>query len=259
GEQAYVIDAVQQLIAEQRDQGAAHHWADDSSDGHHRHIQRARRRQQFEGDDRRQKGSSCRLVESEAGLLHREHGQQQPDVVDAQHCDAGEYGAGDGEPDGGGDEQLASVDDIGQRAAPEGEDHERNETEGSGESDVSRGPGDVEDLGRDRNDCHLGTDDGDDVGQPEAPEGSVLQRANISEEPHRSQTQADFLFVLFRDLGTSVGATLESTTSLVTTTSAMSSREGTSNMTGWRTSSMIDRSPRAPVPRSSARSAIASR
>src|SRR5699024_3232508 len=121
-------------------------------------------------------------------------------------------------------------DDIGQRAAPEAEDHEWNEAEGSGESDVSRGPGDVEDLGRDRNDRHLSTDDGDDVGQPETPEGSVLQRANISEEPHRSQAQADFLFVLFRDLGTGVGATLESTTSLVTTTSAMSSREGTSNM-----------------------------
>src|SRR5699024_1768918 len=148
GEQAYSIDAVQQLIAEQRDQGAAHHWADDSSDGHHRHIQRVRRRQQFERDDRRRKGSSCRLVETEEGLLHREHGQQQPDVVDAHHCDESEYGAGDDEPDGGGDKQLAPVDDIGQRAAPEAEDHKRNETEGSGESDVSRGPGDVEDLGR---------------------------------------------------------------------------------------------------------------
>src|SRR5690625_1699491 len=130
----------------------------------------------------------------------------------------GEHGAGDDEPEGGGDEQLAPIDDICQRAAPEAEDHEWNEAEGSGESDVSRGPGDVEDLGRDRNDRHLSTDDGDDIGQPETPEGSVLQRANISEEPHRSQAQADFLFVLFRDLGTSVGATLESTTSLVTTT-----------------------------------------
>src|SRR5699024_3775280 len=58
--------------------------------------------------------------------------------------------------------------------------------------------------------------------------------------------------------GTSVGFTFSSTTSRVITTLAMSSRLGTSNITGCSTSSMIARSPRAPVPRKMAWSATAS-
>src|SRR5450830_1648607 len=57
--------------------------------------------------------------------------------------------------------------------------------------------------------------------------------------------------------GTSVGFTFSSTTPRVMTTRPTSSRLGISNMTCWRTSSMIARRPRAPVPRSSAWSAIA--
>src|SRR5439155_3797578 len=49
--------------------------------------------------------------------------------------------------------------------------------------------------------------------------------------------------------GTSVGAAIFWTTSFVTTHFCTSSREGSSYMTGRRTSSMIARSPRAPVPR----------
>src|SRR5690625_2117842 len=49
------------------------------------------------------------------------------------------------------------------------------------------------------------------------------------------------------------------TTPAVITTLAMSSREGTSNMTGCSDSSRMARSPRAPVPRSMAFSAMASR
>src|SRR5450830_1015513 len=57
--------------------------------------------------------------------------------------------------------------------------------------------------------------------------------------------------------GTSVGFTFSRTTPRVMTTRPTSSRLGISNMTCWRTSSMIARRPRAPVPRSSAWSAIA--
>ena len=59
--------------------------------------------------------------------------------------------------------------------------------------------------------------------------------------------------------GTSVGLTCSRTTSRVTTTRATSSRDGTSYITWSRTSSMMARRPRAPVPRRIAWSAIASR
>ena len=49
--------------------------------------------------------------------------------------------------------------------------------------------------------------------------------------------------------GTMVGSTLSDTVSLVTTTLATSSRLGMSYITGSRTSSMMARRPRAPVPR----------
>ncbi len=49
--------------------------------------------------------------------------------------------------------------------------------------------------------------------------------------------------------GTIVGKTLSCTVSLVTTTLATSSRLGMSYITGSRTSSMMARRPRAPVPR----------
>src|ERR1700761_4002289 len=58
--------------------------------------------------------------------------------------------------------------------------------------------------------------------------------------------------------GTIVGSTLSCTVSLVTTTLATSSRLGMSYITGSRTSSMIARRPRAPVPRWIAWSAMAS-
>ena len=84
------------------------------------------------------------------------------------------------------------------------------------------------------------------------------------ESPTPRGVQADFsrlgrialLGVAFV-LGTSVGFTLRRTTSAVISTFATSSaREGISNITGCRTSSMMARSPRAPVPRSSADSTV---
>src|SRR6478736_4069781 len=53
-----------------------------------------------------------------------------------------------------------------------------------------------------------------------------------------------------------VGGAFLATTSAVMTTLAMSSRLGRSNITGRSTSSMMARRPRAPVPRSSAWSAM---
>jgi hypothetical protein len=57
--------------------------------------------------------------------------------------------------------------------------------------------------------------------------------------------------------GTMVGAALSSTAAFVTTTRATPVEDGTSNMIGPSTSYMMARSPRAPVWRSTARSAIA--
>ena len=80
-------------------------------------------------------------------------------------------------------------------------------------------------------------------------------------EPGALSAQADFSRGVRRDMsrGTIVGLTFSSTASRVITTRSTSLRLGTSYITDCGTSSRIARSPRAPVPRRFAWSAMASR
>ena len=89
---------------------------------------------------------------------------------------------GEDQPDGRDQQQRAPVEDVGQRAAPEPEDHERDEAEDARQADVRRRAGHRVDLRGHRHDGELGADDGDDVGQPQPAEVRVGERPGVRQQ-----------------------------------------------------------------------------
>ena len=87
------------------------------------------------------------------------------------------------QPAGGDDQQRAAVEDVGQRAAPQPEDHQRHQAEHARQPDVRRGAGHRVDLRRDRDHRQLRADDGDDVGPPQPAEVVVAERAGVRQQP----------------------------------------------------------------------------
>ena len=127
-------------------------------------------------------GAPGRLVDREERLLHREQAEQQPDVGGPGPGLQPEQRARRDQPDGRADQQGAPVEDVREGAAPEPEDHERDEAEDTGQPDVRRGAGLRVDLCRHRHHGELCADDRDDVGGPEPPEVPVAQRSGVGEE-----------------------------------------------------------------------------
>ncbi len=149
---------------------------------HDRHVEGVGRGQLLGREQPRQDGAAGGLVDGEEGLLHREQPEQEPHVVRMEGGLRPERRAGEDEPDRGDLEDRPPVHHVGQRTAPEPEDHQRDQTEHAREADVRRGAGDRVDLRRDGDHGQLGTDHGDDVGRPEPAEGGGGQRSRVREQ-----------------------------------------------------------------------------
>ena len=176
------VEQVEPGEADQRDQRAADERTGDAAGLHDGHVERVGRGQQLLVEDPRQQRGPGRLVDGEEGLLHGEEAQQQPHVLGAQRRLQPEAGAGEDEPDGRDHQQRAPVEDVGQRAAPQPEDHQRDEAEDAGQADVRRRAGHRVDLRGHRHDGQLGADDRDDVGQPEPAEVGVGERSGVRQQ-----------------------------------------------------------------------------